>query len=64
MTLQRPSKQLLETLKHQSPLLLQLSEAFGAVSSSLKLVNFYERRKTPILNSLVGTYEHRLVTLM
>jgi len=56
LAFQRPSKQLLETLKLQSPLLCQLSDDFCAISSSLNIVNFYERRKTPILSSLVGSF--------
>ena len=55
LAFQRPSKQLLEALKLDSHVLSQLSVEFRAIHSSFTIVNFYERRKTPVLNSLVRT---------
>ena len=53
LAFQSPSKQLLETLKHNSDILSRLSEEFREIHSDFDIVNFYERRKTPGLNSLV-----------
>lgn len=53
LAFQSPSKQLLETLKYKSDILSQLSEEFRQIYSEFNIVNFYERRKTPGLNSLV-----------
>lgn len=53
LAFQSPSKQLLETLKYDSGLLSRLSHGFREIHSSFDIVNFYERRKTPGLNSLV-----------
>ena len=53
LAFQSPSKQLLETLKHNSDILAQLSEEFRKIHSAFNIVNFYERRKTPGLNALV-----------
>lgn len=53
LAFQSPSKQLLETLKHDSDALTRLSNEFQEIHSSFDIINFYERRKTPGLNSLV-----------
>ena len=54
LAFQNPSKQLLETLKHDSNILSSLSQDFQKIHSSFDIVNFYERRKTPGLKSLVS----------
>ena len=53
LAFQSPSRQLLETLKHESDILAQLSREFREIHSAFNIVSFYERRKTPGLNSLV-----------
>ncbi len=53
LAFQNPSKQLLETLKYNSNTLSQLSQEFREIHSAFDIVNFYERRKTPGLSSLV-----------
>ena len=53
LAFQSPSKQLLETLKHKFDILSRLSEEFRQIYSEFDIVNFYERRKNPGLNSLV-----------
>lgn len=55
-----PSKQLLETLKRDSEILSRLSHEFREIHSSFDVVSFYERRKTPGLNSLVGLRSSKL----
>ena len=56
LAFQSPSKQLLETLKHNSDILSRLSEEFREIHYAFDIVNFYERRKTPGLNSLVRSF--------
>ena len=56
LAFQTPSTQLLDSLKYDSKVLYQLSVDFKAINSTLKVVSFYERRKTPGLNSLVCLY--------
>ena len=53
LAFQNPSKRLLETLKYDSDILSRLSHEFRLINSSFHIVSFYERRKTPGLNSLV-----------
>ncbi|KAF6231685.1 hypothetical protein HO173_009987 [Letharia columbiana] len=53
LAFQSPSKQLLETLRHDSDVLTRLSNEFQEINSSFDIINFYERRKTPGLNSLI-----------
>ena len=54
LTFQYPPTQLLEALQLQSPLLSRLSDDFCQISSSLNIVNFYERRRTSPLKSLAS----------
>ena len=63
LAFQSPSKQLLETLKHDSDILSRLSEEFERIYSSFDTVNFYERRKTPGLNSLVVVHSYLMYKL-
>ena len=49
----RPPTHLSDTLKVDSRALYQISADFRASHSSVNIVNFYEGRKTSILNSLV-----------
>ena len=60
LAFQNPSKQLLETLKHDSNILSRLSQEFQKIHSSFDIVNFYERRKTPGLNSLVSFHSSNI----
>ncbi|KAI5793152.1 hypothetical protein EDC01DRAFT_630151 [Geopyxis carbonaria] len=53
LAFQRPAKKLLETLKFDSPQLVQLSESFRKLESKASIVSFYELRPTPVLNTLI-----------
>ena len=56
LAFQKPSTQLLDSLKYESKVLYQLSVDFKAIHSTLKVVSFYERKRTLVLNSLVCLY--------
>lgn len=58
LAFQRPAKQLLDTLRLDSSTLYKLALDFRALPSEINIVSFYERRKTPVLNSLVGWAKH------
>ncbi len=53
LAFQKPAKQLLDTLKLDSSSLHKLASDFRALPLQINLVSFYERRKTPVLGSLV-----------
>lgn len=59
LAFQSPSKQLLETLKNNSDVLSRLSDEFREIHSAFDIVSFYERRKTPGLNTLVSSLPTR-----
>lgn len=58
MAFQKPAKQLLDTLRLDSSTLSRLAVDFRALPCKVNIVSFYERRKTPVLNSLVCQPKH------
>jgi hypothetical protein len=50
---QNPAKQLLKALKSNSTMLSQLADDFRNLRLNLNVVSFYERRRTPLINTLV-----------
>ena len=53
LAFQNPSKQLLKTLKLDSTLLRKITDDFKEACTGIEVISFYERRRTPLLNSLV-----------
>lgn len=51
---QRPAKQLIETLRKDSPGLQRLTDEFKILFPKINIASFYERRKAPLLGALVG----------
>ena len=58
LAFQNPSTQLLKALKLNSAVLRKITDDFKEVCATIEVISFYERRRTPLLNSLVRTFRN------